>query len=153
MIRKWLGKGIVGIGQRRGLFTPGEILVLVYNPREDAVITVQSMRGYSIFVRFKEKLECSGLSLEELRRLGLEADRRDLKLFRVIFRYKPQKPSKKKGALIQAVEAVTRKMAAATSEVPAIQEFLSTVSSANILPEPSAEARHGRTTLVEKGNA
>ena len=153
MIRKWLGKGIIGIGQRRGLFTPGEILILVYNPREDAVITVQSMRGYSIFVRFKEKLECSGLSLEELRRLGLDADRRDLKLWRVFFRYKPQKPSKQKGALIQAVEAVTRKLAAGVSEVPAIQEFLATVSPAHTFSEPSAETWHGRVSHIERDNA
>ena len=108
MIRKWLGKGILGVGQRRGLFLPGEIVVFVYNPREDAAITVQSMRGFSIFARFKEVLDCAGLSLEELRNRGLEADRHDLRLWRLFFRYKPDKGSKRKGALIQAVEAVEK---------------------------------------------
>ena len=108
MIRKWLGKGILGVGQRRGLFTPGEILVLVYNTKEDAAITVQSMRGYSIFVRFREKPEYSGLSLEELHRRALEADRRDLFVWRFFFPYKKHKITKRKGALIQAVEAIEK---------------------------------------------
>jgi len=135
MIRKWLGKGILGIGQRRGLFTPGEILILVYDTRANAAITVQSMRGYSIFVRFKEKLDYSGLSLEELRRLGMEADRRDLGLWRLFFRFKPQKLSRQKGALIQAVEAVTKKMASEVSDVPAIQQFLATMPSETTISE------------------
>jgi len=135
MIRKWLGKGILGIGQRRGLFTPGEIIILVYDTRANAAITVQSMRGYSIFVRFKEKSDCLGLSLEELRRLGLEADRHDLGLWRIFFRYKPQKLSKQKGALIQAVEAVAKKMASEVSDVPAIQQFLAAMPSSNIISE------------------
>ena len=111
MVRKWLGKGILGIGQRRGLFTPGEILVLVYSPEDNLVVTVQSMRGFSIFVHFREKSEYSRLSLEELRSRALEEDRRDLGLWRIIFRYQPLKISKRKGALIQAVEAVERHLA------------------------------------------
>ena len=111
MIRKWLGKGIVGVGQRRGLFTFGELLILVYDAKEDKVITVQSMRGFSIFVRFREKPELLGLSLYELRRQGLIADRQDLKLWRILFQYKLQKATKRKGALIQAVEAVEKYMA------------------------------------------
>ena len=135
MIRKWLGKGILGIGQRRGLFMPGEIIILVYDTKANAAITVQSMRGYSIFVRFKEKLDYSGLSLEELRRLGLEADHRDLRMWRIFFRFKPQKLSRQKGALIQAVEAVTKKIASEASDVPAIQEFLAAMTSTNIISE------------------
>ena len=87
---------------------PGEILVLVYDPGKDAVITVQSMRGFSIFARFKEKKEYAGLALEVLRSLALAEDRRDLGLIRIFFRYKPNKITKRKGALIQAVEAVEK---------------------------------------------
>ena len=105
-IKKWLGKGILGAGQRRGLFMAGEILVLVYNLEENSVITVQSMRGYSIFARFKEKPEYAGLSLEELHQQGLREDLRELRLWRIIFPYKPRTLTKRKGALIQAVEAV-----------------------------------------------
>jgi DNA-binding transcriptional regulator of glucitol operon len=67
VIRKWLGRGVLGVGQRRGFFGFGELLVLVYNSHEDKVITVQSMRGYSIFARFSEIPVFTGLSLEELR--------------------------------------------------------------------------------------
>ena len=108
VIKKWLGKGILGIGQRRGIFIPGEILVLVYNQHDNAVITVQSMRGYSVFARFKEKSEYTGLSLEDLRLRGLKADLRDLRLWRIFISYNPQKQTRLKGALIQAVEAVEK---------------------------------------------
>ena len=111
MVRKWLGKGILGVGQRHGLFMPGEICILVYNQREDRVITVESMRGYSIFVHFTEKPEYAGLSLKELRLIGLKKDRKDMGLWRIIFPYNPQKPSKRKGALIQAIEAVEKHLA------------------------------------------
>jgi glucitol operon activator protein len=111
ILRKWLGKGILGIGQRRGLFTPGEICILVYNLKENTVITVQSMRGFSVFARFKEKQEYSGLSLQELHRLGMEADRKDMGLWRILFRYEAGTNSKRKGALIQAVEAIEKDMA------------------------------------------
>jgi glucitol operon activator protein len=117
MIRKWLGKGILGIGQRRGLFSPGEILILVYDPNQDAAITVQSLRGFSIFVRFKEKPDCTGLSLKKLRSRGIEEDRRDLKLWRFIFEYDPEKNSKRKGALIQAVEAVEKHLKTRSADI------------------------------------
>jgi glucitol operon activator protein len=73
------------------------------------------MRGFSIFARFREKNDCLGLSMEELRRRGVEEDRRDLILWRVFFRYKPEKRSKRKGALIQAVEAVEKYLAKKTT--------------------------------------
>ena len=106
IIRKMLGKGIVGVGQRRGLIFSGEILVLVYNLKENKALSVQSLKGYSIFARFRERTELSGLSLDELRQKGLKADRRDMHLWRIFFRYKQEKPTKQKGALIQAVEGI-----------------------------------------------
>ncbi|MDR1306526.1 MAG: transcriptional regulator GutM [Treponema sp.] len=108
-VRKWRGKGrILGMGQRRGLFKPGELLILVYNAREDRVISVQSMRGYTIFARFNEVKDYTGLSLEELRRIGVERDAGEMKWYRKRHPYNPDELSKKKGALIQAVEAVDR---------------------------------------------
>ena len=106
MLRKWLGKGILGVGQRRGLFTPGEIVILVYNPAEDKTIIVRAMRGYSVFAAFKEKPEYAGLPLKELRAQGIKEDLRDMRFLRIFFRYKPNAPTKLKGALIQAVEGV-----------------------------------------------
>jgi DNA-binding transcriptional regulator of glucitol operon len=86
VIRKWLGKGVLGVGQRRGLFSFGELLVLVYNAHEKKVITVQSLRGLSVFSRFREITAFTGLTLEELRRRNVRPN----------------------SALIQAVDAVEK---------------------------------------------
>ena len=101
-----LGKGIVGVGQRRGFIFPGEILIVVYNLSENKTLNVLSLKGYSIFARFREKPDLTGLSLDELRQRGLKADRKDMHIWRIFFRYKQEKPTKKKGALIQAVEGI-----------------------------------------------
>jgi len=66
------------VGQRRGLFSFGELLVLVYNFREDKVLTVQSLRGYSIFARFVELQDYTGLSLEELHHRAAGAGRKEV---------------------------------------------------------------------------
>jgi glucitol operon activator protein len=107
-VRKWRGKGILGMGQRRGLLRPGELLILVYDRREDRAVSVQSMRGYTVFARFEERKRYTGLSLDELRRLGIEQDAIDMKFRRRRHPYDPAELTKKKGALIQAVEAVDR---------------------------------------------
>jgi len=86
VIRKWLGRGILGVGQRRGLFAFGELLVLVYDSRKNKVVAVQKLRGFTIFARFVEIPAFSGLTLEELRRHG----------------------TSKRCALIQAIEAVEK---------------------------------------------
>jgi DNA-binding transcriptional regulator of glucitol operon len=101
VIRKWLGRGILGVGQRRGFFAFGELLVLVYNFREDKVITVQSLKGYSIFARFAELPDFTGLSLEELRRRTAGAGRRR--------------------ALVQAVEAVEKHLRDASVATIAVE--------------------------------
>ena len=105
-IRKWLRKGIIGVGQRRGFFRPGEILILVYSFNINKSITVLSMKGFSIFARFRERPELAGLSLEELRKQGIKADKYELFPWRIIFRYNPVSKTRLKGVLIQAVEAV-----------------------------------------------
>jgi len=107
-IRKWLGKGILGIGQRKGIVRAGELLILVYNRHEDRVVSVQSMKGYTIFAGFRETKEYTGLSLEELRCEGIKKDSKEMKWYRKRHPYDPSVLSKKKGALIQAVEAVDR---------------------------------------------
>ena len=107
-VRKWRGKGILGMGQRRGFLRPGELLILVYDRREDRAVSVQSMRGYTIFTRFEERSRYIGLALDELRRLGIEQDAADMKWRRRRHPYDPAELTKKKGALIQAVEAVER---------------------------------------------
>jgi len=105
-IKKWLGKGILGIGQKKGLLRPGELLIVVYNRYEDQVINVQSMKGYTIFANFREIKEYTGVSLDELRRKGIEKDAQEMKRYRKKHPYDPSIRTKKKGALIQAVEAI-----------------------------------------------
>ncbi|GHV75976.1 hypothetical protein AGMMS49942_07970 [Spirochaetia bacterium] len=105
-VRKLRGQGILGIGQRRGKVRPGEILILVYNPREDRVVSAQSMRGYTVFAHFKEISEYRDRSLEEMRTIGIEKDGQEMRFYRKRHPYDPATPSKKKGALIQAVEAI-----------------------------------------------
>jgi glucitol operon activator protein len=107
-IKKWRGKGILGIGQQKGLLKPGEILILVYSRAEDKVVSVQSMKGYTIFAAFREVKDYGGLSLDELRAAGLEADAKEFRGYRKKHPYNPTELTKKKGALIQAVEAVDR---------------------------------------------
>ena len=107
-LSKWQGKGILGVGQKKGGFKPGEILILVYNRNENRAVSVQRMKGYTIFANFREIKEYSGLSLEELRRLGIEKDAKEFNRYRKKHPYDPLELTKKKGALIQAVEAVDR---------------------------------------------
>ena len=107
-VKKWLGKGILGIGQRRGILKPGELLILVYDRLQNRAVCVQSMRGYTVFAGFREIKDYAGLSLEELRSIGIEKDAQEMKRYRKKHPYDPLILSKKKGALIQAVEAVDR---------------------------------------------
>jgi glucitol operon activator protein len=109
-VKKWRGKGILGMGQRRGILTPGEILILVYDRREDRAVSVQSMRGWTIFARFREVPAYTGLSLAELRSAGIDQDAADMRWRRKRRPYDPAELTKKKGALIQAVEAVERSL-------------------------------------------
>jgi glucitol operon activator protein len=109
-VKKWLGKGILGIGQRRGRLAPGEIIILVYDKGEDRVVTVQSMRGYTVFAHFIEVPEYSGLGIDEIRKIGIEKDAVEMKWYRKRHPYDPAVLSKKKGALIQAVEAIDMRL-------------------------------------------
>ena len=109
-LKKWRGKGLLGIGQKKGGFKPGEILILVYNRNDDRATSVQRMKGYTIFANFREIKEYTGLSLEELRHIGIEKDAKEFKRYRKKHPYNSAVLSKKKGALIQAVEAVDRYM-------------------------------------------
>lgn len=105
-VKKWLGKGLLGIGQRRGILIPGEIIILVYDKTGDRVVSVQSMRGYTVFAHFVEVPKYTGLCLDEIRKIGIEKDAVEMKFRRRRHPYDPAVLSKKKGALIQAVEAI-----------------------------------------------
>jgi glucitol operon activator protein len=100
------GKATLGVGQRKGVIGPGELLILAYDRDQDQVLSVRAMKGITVFARFKEIPEYRGLSLEAIRRIGIEKDGVDLKIYRRRHPYDPAVLSKKKGALIQAVEAL-----------------------------------------------
>lgn len=105
-VREMTGKVILGIGHRKGLTSRGEILLLAYDRGSNRVVGCRSMKGFTIFATFKEKPELVGLSLHEARAVGRELDSREMGRYRRKHPYNPDVLSKKKGALIQAVEAV-----------------------------------------------
>jgi len=119
----------LGVGQQRGLFSFGELLVLVYNFREDKVITVQSLRGYSIFARFVELPDFTGISLEELHRRAARAGR--------------------KKVLIQALDAVKKHLGdayAVTPETAAEAKAAVETAEAAEPAEPAKEANAAAKT-------
>jgi glucitol operon activator protein len=68
------------------------------------------MRGYTVFAHFVEVPEYSGLGLDEMRKIGIEKDAVEMKWYRKRHPYDPAVLSKKKGALIQAVEAIDMRL-------------------------------------------
>lgn len=109
-LKQVLGTGLLGVGQRKGGVKSGEILILSYDRQTGRVVQCKSMRGYTIFARFKDIPEYIGLSLAEIRQIGVELDAVQMKRYRKKHPYDPSALSKKKGALIQAVEAIELRM-------------------------------------------
>lgn len=105
-VREMMGKAILGIGHRKGVIKSGEILLLAYNREKDRVVRCRSMRGLTIFASFKDRPEFAGMSLNDARLAGLKLDAREMGCYRRRHPYDPNTLSKKKGALIQAVEAI-----------------------------------------------
>ena len=101
-VKSMVGTGILGIGQYKSWLKGGEILILSYNPREDKVVACKSLKGYTIFAKFKDLNQYVGMTLSEVRHQGikLEEKRRKGKP------YDPHVLSKKKNPLIQAIEAI-----------------------------------------------
>lgn len=105
-LKQVLGTGLIGIGQRKGGIKSGEILILSYDRQNGRIVHCKSMSGLTIFATFKDIPEYIGLSLAEIREIGIELDAVQLKRYRKKHPYDPNTLSKKKGALIQAVEAI-----------------------------------------------
>ncbi|MGL4607771.1 MAG: transcriptional regulator GutM [Eubacteriaceae bacterium] len=100
------GSGILGIGHTKGNIKEGQILILSYDPRKDEVVSCKQMKGITIFATFKEVEVYKGQSLEAVRKIGIELDQKEFKRRRKKHPYDPKELTKKKGALIQAVEAI-----------------------------------------------
>lgn len=105
-VKKMLGTGIIGVGQRKSTLRQGEILILSYDRQTDRVVTCKSMKGYTIFAQFKDIPDYAGLTLDQIRKIGIELDAKELRRYRKRHPYNATVLSKKKGALIQAVEAL-----------------------------------------------
>ncbi len=104
------GKGLLGIGSRRGVLRSGQILILSYDRATDKINNCMRMLGITIFERFKPVPEYIGLTLSEARELGIAEDLELNKRLRKRHPYNPEQPDKRKGVLIQAVEAIDNRM-------------------------------------------
>lgn len=105
-VKRMLGSGVIGVGQRKSGLRQGEILILSYDRKMDQVVACKSMKGYTIFAQFKDIPGCVGLTLDQIRKIGIELDAKELRRYRKRHPYNAMVLSKKKGALIQAVEAL-----------------------------------------------
>lgn len=119
------GTGIVGLGHTKGGWTKkGKIVVLSYSPGKDQVTGCKIMKGISVFAKFKVVHDYDGLNWKQLEEKGKEEDVTEFRRYRKKHAYDATEYSKKKGALIQAVEAIQGRMDREKSEtgksVPAI---------------------------------
>ncbi|MGI6109597.1 MAG: transcriptional regulator GutM [Eubacteriaceae bacterium] len=110
-LMKLSGTGTIGLGHRKGTIRAGQILILSYSKSKNKIVDARRMAGLTIFARFKEAPELIGLTLDEIRSLGLEEDSRLYKHRRKKHPYDPKEVTKKKGAVIQAVEAIDSRLA------------------------------------------
>ena len=105
------GTRFLGVGARRGGLKGGRLLLVAMNRDTLIVEECRQMKGITVFSAFKELPEYIGLTLEELRVLGLEEDARINKRYRQKHPYNPIGMDKRKGAIIQAVEVIDRQLA------------------------------------------
>jgi glucitol operon activator protein len=105
-VKRMLGSGVIGVGQRKSGLRQGEILILSYDRKTDRVVACKTMKGYTIFAQFKDISDYVGLTLNQIRKVGIELDAKELRRYRKRHPYDATVLSKKKGALIQAVEAL-----------------------------------------------
>ncbi|VBB07340.1 glucitol operon activator [Lucifera butyrica] len=70
IVRELRAKGIVGIGAKKRKLMAGNIVILVSDQSGD-IVEAWTMRGVSVFARFKKIENIRGLSLHELRKQTL----------------------------------------------------------------------------------
>ncbi|NLN98101.1 MAG: transcriptional regulator [Eubacteriaceae bacterium] len=110
-LKKLRGTGTVGLGHTKGGFKPGQIVIISYKAGEDRVVAFRRMRGMTIFAGFKTDDKMIGLNLDTLRQKALQEDAREFARRRKKHPYNPKDITKKKGAMIQAVEAIDNRLA------------------------------------------
>ncbi len=109
-LNKFAGKGIVGVGHTKGVLRPGQIVMLLYDQNDDRIKSSLIMRGRTVFARFKEDPTFDGMTLDEIRKIAIEEDQKFFKRHRKKHPYDPEEITKKKHSLIQAVEAIDRRI-------------------------------------------
>lgn len=121
---------ILGVGMRRGgaHLKGGAIVILAWDRAKDRIVTCRKLEGIAMWKRFETVDDYNGMTLEAVRRRGIEEDYAINRRAREKEPYSPSMKDKrrKKGALIQAVEALDRYLlqhqAAETSGVSTEQE-------------------------------
>lgn len=116
-LKDFSGKGIVGVGHTKGSIRPGQIILLKYDRNLDKVISCKIMRGRTVLARFKTVDDYNGMSLEEVRQVALDLDQKAFKRRRKKHPYDPQELTKKKHALIQAVENIDNRLSQPEREI------------------------------------
>jgi len=105
---------ILGIGLRKGGFSlrGGSIVILGLNRNTQRIVDCQKLEGIAMWKRFEVTTRYDGLSLEEVREVGIAEDYEINRRRREKEAYSPGALDKKrkKGALIQAVEALDKRL-------------------------------------------
>lgn len=101
---------ILGVGARKNGIGAGSLFIVALNKQTLTIEECRKMKGITVFSLFKEQPEYIGMTLEELRNLGLEEDARMNEKYRVKHPYDPETADKRKGAIIQAVEVIERQL-------------------------------------------
>lgn len=101
---------ILGVGMRKGGFNPkgGAIVILAVERASLRVAACQILSGITFLDSFKVSHDYDGLTLEAVRDMGIAQDLEINKKRRETEPYRPELADqhRKKGALIQAVEAI-----------------------------------------------
>lgn len=126
------GKGIVGVGHTKGFIRPGEIILLKYDRKLDKVINCRVMKGRTVLARFKSVDDYNDMSLEEIRKVALELDQKVFKRRRKKHPYDPEELTKKKHALIQAIENIDHRLSQPDREIKVTRKKGETVGLSEI---------------------
>lgn len=115
-VRSLQGKGwILGIGLRKGGMSihGGSIVILAWDQQNDCIKACKKLQGPGIWKRFEDENRYCGMTLNEIRKCGIEEDYKLNKRARDKQPYSPLMEDKrrKKGAMIQAIEAIDQYLA------------------------------------------
>ena len=115
-VRSLQGKGwILGIGLRKGGMSihGGSIVILAWDQQNDCIKACKKLQGPGIWKRFEDENRYCGMTLNEIRKCGIEEDYKLNKRARDKQPYSPLMEDKrrKKGVMIQAIEAIDQYLA------------------------------------------